>query len=74
MTAAMCGLNLQVAASKPWTVETHHLFPHAARARALAVWWAGVLLALAHELGHGPALLDPWMSRVMRFAVDRSTS
>lgn len=61
-----------VAAARPWSAETHHLFPPADRARATR------LLVLGHQLatdarfgGASGALRDVWVTHVMPHAVER---
>lgn len=55
-------------AARPWSIETHHLFPSAARVRAVAAFLAGVLLEKQRQLPHfGTIVLD----RILSFAIAR---
>lgn len=63
---------LVVRAARPWSPETHCLFPEAARAHAWEV------LLLGYQLGrlpqftmHAQALVDVWVHHLLPFAVTR---
>ena len=65
--------SLVFAAARPWSRQTHELFPTGARARAME------LLLLGHRLsresrfvGVEVSLLDAWMEIVLPHAVQRS--
>ena len=69
---------LVLRAAEPWSPQTHHLLPSAARARAVELMLLGV--QLSHEArfekeddpGAGHAVLDVWMAYVMPHAVQRA--
>ena len=63
---------LVLAAGEPWSRHTHALFPAAARARAVALWRLGQLLALEPRFaGVAGAITHIWEHGVMHFVVDR---
>jgi hypothetical protein len=57
-------------AAEPWRPENHHLFPSAARARAVEMLRLGVLLARQPRISN-EALIDEWRARVIPGAVQR---
>ena len=58
---------LVLEAAKPWSRETHHLFPAAARARAVELWPLGFRLSQQYQFPYE----DVWMTFVMPHAVTR---
>ena len=58
---------LVLEAAKPWSRETHHLFPAPARARAVELWPLGFRLSQQYGFPYE----DVWMTFVMPHAVTR---
>ena len=59
-------------AAAPWGPSTHALWPHAARARAVALLWLGEQLSQQPHWGNeGQAVMDRWLDGVMPFALAR---
>ena len=58
---------LVLEAAKPWSRDTHHLYPAKARARAVALMVMGERLSReARYAAYGPqAVYDTWMTLVM---------
>jgi len=67
--------DLVLQAARPWSPDTHALFPAAARALAAALLITGHLLSRGQLVAEGPggpgALLDVWVGWVMPHAVRR---
>ena len=65
---------LVLEAAKPWSFQTHKLFPEKARARAVALMLVGELLSRKERFAaYGPqAVADAWMTFVAAHDVDRS--
>ena len=70
--------DLVLAASEPWSIATHHLFPDPSRDRATELVRLGWLLSRSAESpyaeafeGREQALMDAWLVHVMPYAVDR---
>ena len=65
---------LVLAAAKPWSRQTHKLFPAPARARAVELMLVGELLSREERFAaYGPqAVVDAWMTFVVPGAVGRS--
>jgi ankyrin repeat protein len=63
--------DLVLRASEPWSQENHHLFPAAARVRAVRLMWTGALLL--HQPHVDNALRDVWRQIVIPRAVNRSS-
>ena len=62
-------------AAQPWSPATHHLFPEAARARAVDLLRIGNKLAFGGRFdGEEVALYDVWRGHVMAIAVTREMS
>ena len=62
---------LVLEAAKPWSRQTHKLFPAPARARAVELMLIGELLSRQERFAaYGPrALVDAWMASVVPQAV-----
>ena len=65
---------LVLEAAKPWSRQTHKLFPAPARARAVELMLVGELLSREERFAaYGPqAVVDAWMTFVVPQAVVRS--
>ena len=65
---------LVLEAAKPWSRNTHHLFPAPARARAVEMMLIGELLSREERFAaYGPqAVVDAWMTFVVPQAVSRN--
>jgi len=67
--------DLVLQAARPWSPDTHALFPAAARALAALLLITGHLLSRGQLVAEGPggpgALLDVWVGWVMPHAVRR---
>jgi len=64
---------LIMAAAGPWSPATHELFPHEARARAVALLRVGYLLAYRRLAGAADALTTAWVDHVLPAAITRET-
>ena len=63
---------LVLRAGRAWCPQNHHLYPPAARARAVELLLTGHLLASESRFhGESQSLLDAWVSFVMAHAVQR---
>jgi hypothetical protein len=64
--------SLIIRASEPWSVDTHDLFPFAARRRAYELFKIGILIAASRFEGGEQGFRDVWEFGVMKHAVDRT--
>ena len=62
-----------LAAAAPWSTETHQLFPHDSRERAVELTMLGYQLSRSAPAfaGREQALIDAWMMSVMPEAIER---
>ena len=63
---------LVLRAARPWSRDSHELYPNGARARAVELLRLGQQLSLQPRFtGEGQALMDVWVTHVMPHVVRR---